>query len=71
MTNILIHLVNPSLYTFEGIDLVADKETEVVDDVKKITIPVGTTVSLSAFGINKDEQVALSGTDVSWSVLCL
>ncbi|MBR5632391.1 MAG: hypothetical protein IKW68_00280, partial [Clostridia bacterium] len=68
-TTLLIHLVTPSLSNFSSVELKADKETTTVDDVKKITIPVGTTVNLSAFGIYGASQTALQGDDVSWKIL--
>ena len=68
-TTLLIHLVTPSLSDFGSVELTADKDTAIVNDVKKITIPVGTTVNLSAFGIYNSNRVALEGDDVSWKIL--
>ncbi|MBR4880768.1 MAG: hypothetical protein IKU19_02475, partial [Clostridia bacterium] len=68
-TTLLIHLVTPSLSNFSSVELKADKQTTTVDDVKKITIPVGTTVNLSAFGIYGAKETALLGDDVSWKIL--
>ena len=68
-TTLLIHLVAPSLFNFNSVKLMADKEIATIDDVKKITIPVGTTVNLSAFGIYDAKETELEGDDVSWKIL--
>ncbi len=68
-TAIPVHYVDPSLTSFSALSLTCDIDFDNPDDVKKITIPVGTTVNLGVYGVSENKNVALDNTSVLWSVL--